>query len=158
MRKRLFTWLILVCNIHSLSFSSIIRNQFWFVISIMLNEYMKHYWRMAWERKRDARLIKLQTQAVGQNMPSKSVVQIKFSNPNLTCQELNLLWHTELLSPCPSWFLLYLWQSNYKPVTLLRRVKSWLFGHACICNTRRKTFPQALCKLHWLWLKLRLQL
>lgn len=89
-------------------------------------------------------------------MPSKSVFQIKFSNPNLTFQELNLLWHTKLLSPCPSRFL---------PSSLTEQL------HACNASEMDKilivqsclhmqckemtTPPGSLCKLQFLWLKLR---
>lgn len=51
----------------------------------------------------DASLIKLQTQAVDQKMPAKSVFQIKFSPPNLTFGLGNsICYDTWLLLPCPS--------------------------------------------------------
>lgn len=88
----------------------------------------------------------------------KAVFQIKFSNPNLTFGLWNsICCDTHSYFPLAHQGLCFLlWQSNYMPVMLLRRVKSWSLNQLYICNARKKLFPLGYqLKLYCLWLKLR---
>lgn len=89
-------------------------------------------------------------------MPSKSVFQIRFSNPNLTFQELSLLWHTKLLSPYPLRFLALPLTEQLHACNASEKGKIPIVQPSLHMQYKEKTVPSgALCKLHCLWLKWR---
>lgn len=87
-------------------------------------------------------------------MRSKWVFQIRFSNPNLTFQELSLLWHTKLFSPCPSRFLPSPLTEQLHACNASEKGKIPIVQPSLHMQCKEKTVPPgSLCKWHCLWLE-----